>query len=281
MNKAVAAGVTLHDTERLSAHIMVARVSVSAFRKLRGLSRSGHWRLSVLRRVGAPFLFFRLARRKGLVAGGLAGLLLLYLLSSIVWFVEIKGAEQVPRDRILALAAANGLKPGALKSTFTGDVVERQLLLTLDRLSWAYVEIRGTLVVIHVAEKVVPDRELTAPGDIVAAFDGVIEDVIVMRGVPTVQEGDIVRAGQVLISGLIPPTSSLHAEKLANGEAPYIKAEGVLRARVWHEGYAEAALVHREEAFTGKRTRQIRLTCGNRQWLWGTASAYATFTKSE
>ena len=281
VNQAIQSGVMLRDVERLSEQIMVAKVSVSGFRRLRVLCRGGKWQLSIVKKVGLPFLFFRMARRKGLLAGGVVALLLIYLLSSVVWFVEVQGCEQVPRQRILELAAQFGLRSGALKSAFSGKVVERQLLLTLDRLSWAYVETRGTLAIIHVAEKVVPDPELTMPGDIVAAFDGVIEDLLVLRGVPLVKEGDIVRVSQVVISGLIPPNAPLHADKLAKGETPYIKAEGVVKARVWHEGYAEATLVQREQTVTGRVQRHYSLVLGTYIWSWKPAIRFKTYTSEE
>lgn len=281
INQAIQAGVILRDIERLSTQIMIAKVSVPGFRRLRLLCRGGNWRLSILKRVGLPFLLFRMARRKALLAGGIVALLLIYLLSSVVWFVEVHGCQQVPRQRILELAAQFGLHSGALKSAYSGKVVERQLLLTMDRLSWAYVETRGTLAIIHVAEKVVPDPELTMPGDIVAAFDGVLEELLVLRGVPLVKEGDAIRASQVIISGLIPPNSPLHAEKLAQGETPYIKAEGVVKARVWHEGYAEAALVAREQTFTGQVQRHYRLAWGKHVWRWEPTITYATYTNEE
>ncbi len=281
VNRAVAAGAHLYDVERLSAEMMVARVTAPVFRRLRVLCRAGAWRLSIVKRVGAPFLLLRLARRKGLIMGALAGLLFLYLLSSVVWFVEVEGLEQVPRERVLALAAECGLRPGVLKNAYSGPVVERQLLLTLDRLAWAYVETRGTLAVIHVAEKVVPDPALTMPGDIVAAFDGVLEEMLVLRGVPAAQVGDAVQVGQMLISGLIPPQDPLHAEKLAAGEPPYIKADGLVKARVWHEGYAEASLLQREETLTGRVRRRWRLQQDGRALGAEEAAPFATYTKEK
>ncbi|HHW10074.1 MAG TPA: sporulation protein YqfD [Firmicutes bacterium] len=269
INAAAHAGVVLRHVERLTADMLVTRVSAAGFRRLRRLAGRQEWRMTILKRVGLPFFLHKLARRKALIAGGLLALAIIYVLSSMVWFVEVKGALTVPGERLLAVAAQHGLYPGAWKRAFSSGEVERELLLTFDNLSWAYVETRGTLAVIHVAEKVFPDPELTLPGDIVALYDGMIVEIFVLRGIPVVAKGDTVRAGEVLISGLLPPQHPLHAEKIAKGEPPYLRAEGVVRALVWHEGRAEAALTERSEEPTGRRHRQIRLTVGSRDFFLG------------
>jgi similar to stage IV sporulation protein len=159
------------------------------------------------------------------------------------------------------------LSAGIAKRAFSPQVVEKQLLLALPDLTWVNVDVKGTLATIHVAERIVPDSDLTNPGDVVAAADGVVEKLVTLRGIPMVQEGDVVAAGQLLISGLIPPRAPEHKELVEKGGVPYVRADGITLARVWREGYAEAVLLQREKVPTGRVSRQLL-------WQWGGRSGY-------
>jgi similar to stage IV sporulation protein len=124
--------------------------------------------------------------------------------------------------------------------------------LAIDRLAWVNVEVSGTLATIRVAEKEIPEAALTQPGDVVARCDGVVQEIVTLYGIPVVAPGEVVTAGQLLISGLLPVQDKAYHDKAAKGEPPYIRAHGVVTARVWHEAVAEAGLLVRHEVPTGK-----------------------------
>lgn len=262
LNAATKAGIALHNVERLSQDLMVVTVNADLFGPLRTLTRATAWKISIVRRLGLSFTLRKLVRRRGLAIGGLLSFAALYVLSTFIWFVDVEGSVEVPVEQIMAVARASGLHPGVSKHDLSTRDVERSLLLTVDRLAWANVDIRGTLATIRVAEKAVPDTAITVPGDVMAAHDGVIEEIITMRGVPMVAVGDTVTAGQLLISGLIPVQDPAHSAKLAKGEPPYVHADGIVKAQVWYEGNAESALVIREDVLTGRVHRRL-------YWKWG------------
>lgn len=277
VNRAIGAGVALFDVRRLSSEMIVAKIGVRDFHRIRALSRQGPWKVTIIKRLGVPFAIRKLQRRKALLLGGLACVLIMAVLSSFVWFVDVQGVVDVPPARILAIARQAGLHPGVAKRAVSEIQVERELLLALPRLNWVNVELRGTLATLNVSERIVPDSDLTLPGDVVAATDGILEKMVTLRGIPMVQEGDSVRAGQLLISGLIPPQTPEHKERIAGGEAPYVRANGIARARVWHEGYAEGALLLREEIPTGRKSRQIIWQLRDSRGTLGALAPFAEF----
>lgn len=261
LNLAVGAGVPLHNVERPAPDMLVATIHGRYYRRIRALARR-RWRVTIVRRIGWAFALQKLMRRKTLMAGGLMAVAVLYALSTFVWFVDVQGAVEVPKESILEVARQAGLRPGARKRTLSTTTVERELILDLNRLAWVNVELWGTLAIVHVAERIVAEQDQALPGDIVAIADGVVEKIVTLRGVPMIQEGDPVVAGQLLISGLIPPQAPEHQELVAKGELPYLHAQGIVRARVWHEGLAEGALMRQEENPTGRAGRQLL-------WQWG------------
>lgn len=269
LNRSAQAGVWVWDAERLSTGMMVARVSLGGFRKIRALCRGQGWRVSIAEKVGAPFALARLARRKALVAGGVLCFLALYVASGYVWFVAVAGEEGLPVARILEVAKGAGLAPGVPKSEIDRHEVQRRLLLDIDELSWAVVRLDGTRAVIEATLRMGLDPAATRPGDLVAARDGIVQRVTVLSGHAVVAPGDTVAKGDVLISGFIPPGEPAHHEMLAAGKAPYVRADGTVAARVWYEGQALVPLVQRRERPTGKSARAVEVEWGDRLFRVG------------
>jgi similar to stage IV sporulation protein len=143
-------------------------------------------------------------------------------------------------------------------------------------LAWVNVQVQGTLATIFVAEKAIPDVQLNVPGDVVAAKDGVVEELVTLRGIPVIAEGEVVHAGQLLISGLLPPQDPAHKEKVTKGEPPYLHADGIVKAQVWHEGVAEADFTWQEEERTGNVNRRLLWQWKNRS---GSVGRSASFTR--
>jgi similar to stage IV sporulation protein len=275
LNSAVEARYVLRQVRRVAPDILVAAIPAPAFRKLRILARNGGWKISVVQRFGWPFFLRKLLRRRGFVVGAVLCLLVIYALSGHIWFISVSGAVVVPQEQILAVAREHGLRMGVPKSKVAQKSLERQILLAIDRLAWVNVEVSGTLATIRVAEKEIPEAALTQPGDVVARCDGVVQEIVTLYGIPVVAPGEVVTAGQLLISGLLPVQDKAYHDKAAKGEPPYIRAHGVVTARVWHEAVAEAGLLVRHEVPTGKASRRLHWQWGAHQGVWG---AEADFT---
>lgn len=240
-----------------------ANVSLPSFRRLRPIARRTRSRVRILERRGLPFALGRARRRPLMVGGALLSLAVLYVLSSLVWFVDIEGAEEFDPDLLREVVASLGLRPGVFKNSVDAREVERGLILAVNGLSWAAVEIHGTVAVVRVAEKdplEMPNIPLP-PADIVAAKDGVIVTLIVLAGQAVVKEGDTVKAGDLLIRGSQPiaaPTAPARpGEKPPPPPEKEVVASGLVRARVWHQTYAEVPLHSLSHQPTGRTWRRV------------------------
>ena len=187
-------------------------------------------------------------------------------MSSFVWFIEVKGNEQLSAYEVLDAAAGAGLKKGVAKWTLDTGVVEAAIADKLPLVSWTGVHIKGTKAIIEVAERVVPDEEDNRPAHVVASKAGLIKEVLVFNGHPVVNEGDTVMAGQVLISGEIPPfdassltTGEPKTEEKQHSASRFVHARGIVRARVWYEGYGEAKIEETELRPTGRSASRLSI----------------------
>lgn len=236
-----------------------ATILVKDFFKLRPSAKTSRSRVEAVAHHGLPFTIKKIKRRKLFIVGALLFPVALYLLSSYIWFVDITGLKTLPEAQIRQIVYLSGLKPGTEINSVNIQHVETELLAQRPEIAWININITGTRAVIEVTEKTVPKLTDKAPADIVAIKDGVISEIVAVAGQPLVKVGDTVKKGDILIKGVLPPikTPDSPAADAQPSDQPLrpVKAQGMIKARVWYESYGEAALAE---------TRYQRT--GNKQW---------------
>ncbi len=278
INMAITRGIFLWEIRRVNERTLRARVRISGFFGLRHISRRTRCRMRIRGRRGLPFLAVKIRKRKMLALGGLLFLMILYGLASFVWVVNVSGTNQLEPEQILEAANRHGLRVGTLRSQLDKSLIEDQLKEDFPAASFINLQIKGTTVNIEIVEKVLPPELETErqAAHIVARRDGIIEDVVVMAGLAQVKPGDTVRKGEVLISGIVPPAAE--QEQMPGVILPppletgprYVHAKGIVKARIWYEGYGDAYLVEKEELDSGEQTQQFWLNLRGKEVLvWG------------
>ena len=130
-------------------------------------------------------------------------LMSLYLPSRIL-FVSVEGNALVPTGKILEAAQNCGITFGASRRLVRSEKMKNSLIQAIPELQWAGINTSGCIAVISVGEKT--DNEILSEqdmrvGSIVASRDGVIQDYTVQRGSALCSIGQVVKKGQVLVSG--------------------------------------------------------------------------------
>ncbi|HEX3011106.1 MAG TPA: sporulation protein YqfD, partial [Syntrophomonadaceae bacterium] len=232
-----------------------------AYEALKNIAETNDFELMVTDRQGLPFYKNLLQRRMGFVTGALIFILALYLLSSFVWFINITGNHNVSKNRILLTAARHGVYQGAAKWKFSRTEVENAMLRDIAELSYVQLDISGVKANIKVVEKILPHTDITGPCHMIAAKDGVVEDVLVLEGEANTKPGTVVARGDILISGIIfPKVETNEAGKPDENTEPYeVRARGMVKARVWYEGYGECRLRTDKKVYTGRKQNVIYL----------------------
>lgn len=268
VNMAASRGIYLWEVTRIGEGAILMKVRVSSVKPLRHIARRTGCRFKIRARRGVPFMVTSLRRRKSMALGLALFLTGLYLLSSMVWFIDIKGNQRLAEAEILGAAAEAGLKKGVMKWQVNTAAVEARIEEKLPLVSWTGVYIKGTRVTIEVAERIVPAEEDRRPAHIVAGKAGLIKEVLILTGHPAVKEGDTVVPGQVLISGAIPPPEEPNkpGEEKKPEKGPkiikplrYVQARGIVRARVWYEGYGEAEITETGRRLTGRSETRLSM----------------------
>lgn len=178
---------------------------------------------------GLPDFLGRFRTRYAFLAGLVFALCAVSFLSRFVLTVEVSGNEQVPSAVILSQLRQLGVRPGVYGPGLDRKQLAQELIVGLDGLSWAALNLHGTRLEVLVREEVKsPDRiDERRNVDIVAQADGVVTHMEPELGDAVVKEGDVVAKGDVLISG----TVTLEPPQYSDQPNRYYQTHA--RGRVW------------------------------------------------
>ncbi|MFD0672068.1 sporulation protein YqfD [Cohnella sp. GCM10027633] len=256
LNAATAANIALWQITFAKDGSMTFGVSVPDFFRLRPLLRASGSRTRILSKHGLPFKMARLGRRKVFAGGMLAFVAALFVLSMLVWNVDIEGETRIPEAQILAAARAEGVYERQwswrLDDTAT---LSQKLVKRLPDAAWIGVEKKGTTIVITVVDSTKPEvKPIEGPSDLVANSDAVVTRIVAESGRPKVERNDRVRKGDVLVSGLLGDERNNRA----------VVSKGTVMGLVWHEYKIVSPMSKKIKSYTGEsRTRGYWLI-GNR-----------------
>ena len=181
---------------------------------------------------------------------------LVFWLQGHIWFFTVSGNETVPAEKILWVLEENGIRFFTRADSLDMNTVKNQVLEDLPELGWITINTEGghaQVVVRERTEKPVTAQD-SAPSNVVAKKSGVISRVEVTGGTATVEEGDIVSEGDLLISGV----SDLDKTLLLT------RAQGEVYANTWNPVAAKTADFITEKTYTGREKSGYQLTLGKK-----------------
>ncbi len=147
--------------------------------------------------------------KRGLCVGIFLSLILCILLSNTVWDVKVEGNRSISDSEIVTKLSELGFNIGDFWPMINRTEIENEFLFKTKEISWININRRGTVAYVVVSEKDKISGEedkaqKTGYANIVASVGCVIEEITVKRGQAEVKPGDVVKAGDILISGVLP-----------------------------------------------------------------------------
>lgn len=201
------------------------RMFLSDYMKIRPTARSASVRLRAERRIGFPFFIKKYRRRKGLLFGAAAAIIILTVMSQFVWDIKVTGAEGLSETELYSVFEECGLKVGMLKSSLDINSVERQVQLKIPEIRWIAVNALNNVAMVEIKQKSErPEMKIeTYPCNIIAAEDGVITDITVSAGTCEVKRGSAAAKNSLLVNSV---------EKIGEDKQKYVHSEAVIMADV-------------------------------------------------
>jgi similar to stage IV sporulation protein len=258
INFAIARGIYLWDIVRIDYTTLEAKIGLSGYKELRHIVKKAGCRVKINTKIGYPFFMHRIRARKMLMFGFMIAIFMVMLTTSFVWDIEVVGAENIEKEEIVKKLETLGLTTGIFKYKLDLSGIETNIMIEMEELAWVGIELRGTKAIVEVVEKVQPPEKvpIEIPCDIIASKNGVIEKVIAKSGDAMAQKGDIVKAGQLLVTGTI----------LREGQdTRYVHSLGEVYAKTYYEIDDEMSIIKVNKIKTGKKFVKRTLKIGESQ----------------
>lgn len=251
INNLTRRGITVWDVSRHGNDALVFHMEVADLFKLRQIVRKSDCKVTFLQGKGLPFLWKRVLKNSGFLVGIVAFLLCIFLLSNMIWRIEVHNAKPETEYMIRKELDRMGVKIGKLQFNVDDvDTIQRKLSDQIEVLTWVGVELKGTTYHFQVVEKQQPEKvEATSPQNLVAKKKAVITHMFVEKGKSIVKVNDYVGKGQLLVSGFIGP------EK----ESKIVPAKGVIKGQTWYKASVTIPLKTKFSVYNGAEQTQYYL----------------------
>ncbi|AOH55754.1 sporulation protein YqfD [Peribacillus muralis] len=255
-------GLHIWDLKRVGSETLIFHMDFRDIPKLRQVMRKSDCKVSFMQGRGFPFLVKRVMKNSGFLVGLIAFLLCIFVLSNMVWGIEVKDAKPATEHAIRKELDKMGVKIGKLQF-FVDDVdtIQRKLSDRISALTWVGVELKGTTYHFRVVEKRQPKEvEKTSPQNLVASKKAVIADMYVKKGQSIVNVNDYVGKGQLLVSGLIGKED----------KQEIVSAQGVIKGKTWYNAEVKIPMKTKFSVLNGNETNKHYLKMGDFSLpVWG------------
>ncbi|MBC8631179.1 sporulation protein YqfD [[Eubacterium] tenue] len=195
--------INIYEVKRVTntkIEIKLDRKDIKAFKKI---YRNSKYDIKVKQKMGLPFLAKRIYKYKGMWICAIISLLILMSTSMFVTDVYIQAPEGIDKVLVRKELEKAGVKPGVYKKSIDRKQVRDIVMGKFDDIAYVSINVKGTNIFVTVTKKdeSLKEKKETNYCNVIAKKNGIIDKVIPRSGNQVVNVGDIVREGDVLVSG--------------------------------------------------------------------------------
>lgn len=203
LNTLIRNKVNVYDVKRISNTKIELKVDRKSIRALKGIYRGSKFEVKIKQKTGLPFLARRIYRYKGMWICAMLSLVLLMSTSLFVTDVYIKAPEGIDKVLVRKELEKAGVRPGVYKKGIDRKEVRDQIMGEFGDIAYVSINVKGTNIFVTITKKdeSLQEKKETNYCNIIAKKNGIIEKVIPRSGKQVANVGDIVRKGDVLVSG--------------------------------------------------------------------------------
>lgn len=145
INRCIQQNLRIWDIRRVGDETMVCYILLEDIKKIRSIVRHTKVKVWFIERRGAPFFLRRMRSRVGFVAGFISFIFILFILSNMVWNIEIEGATPQIEHELNQVVKELGIKRGKFQFVLP-NVEEIQHVVTnrIEAATWIGVKLNGT-----------------------------------------------------------------------------------------------------------------------------------------
>lgn len=195
--------------------------------EIKGIAQDKNVKIKVINGTKEYRLRNKIKKRKAFMVGILGFVGIIYYLSTHIWVININTENYVSPYEIRTYLGTIGIKPGIKKNMLDVFKLENLIQEENKNVVWVRARIEGTKLDVNILERQNPPNieEDKSPCDLVAKKDGEIQRVYTKSGTSIVEEGQIVKKGDILVRGVQGKEESTYE----------VKAEGKVMAKTFYE----------------------------------------------
>ena len=218
-------------------------------KRLNELCVSHGIRISVDSFFGLPSVLLNNRHRYGILIGTLLAVLVVVISRMFLWDIRVSGTSSMSEADIIDLLEEQGFCIGQLINRIDVDIVENKVLIASKDISWIAINLNGTVAFVEVREalQIQENDNVKSPANLVASKDGQIELAEVYEGDLLVTKGQLVRKGDILVSGVY--------DSMPWGYR-YTRARGNVYARTVCTLHIEIPYEYREKTYSDEKIEE-------------------------
>ena len=195
--------IYVYNVNRIDKNKIKFNIDRDNLKKLKKIHRSNKFNIKVKKQTGIPFIAKRIYTYRGMVICAVISLIILMSTSQFVTDVYITAPEGIDKVALKKELYIQGVKPGVYKKSIDRKVVRDNIMGKFNEIAYVSINVKGTNIFVNITKKeeTKNSEENSNYCNIIATKDGIIEKVVPRSGEAVVEEGDIVKKGDVLVNG--------------------------------------------------------------------------------
>jgi similar to stage IV sporulation protein len=244
INSCLTSGIQIWDIQPLENGRVLASISVVDVLKAKTILKENKLKIRIKEKKGTPFLLRKLWRRNGFLIGMFSFIFILFLLSNMIWNINVTGANPKTEYQLKKAAVELGITKGKLIFLLPNvREIQRELTEKMENVTWIGVTRHGTTYRFEVVEKEIPkEKQVTGPRHLVATKKAMVYSMFVEKGQPVISIHDYVQKGTLLVSGMIGKAD----------KTTLVSAKGKVYGEVWYQTKVSVPLNTSFQTYTGK-----------------------------
>lgn len=241
-------------------------ISLKGFYQLRPIVRKTGTKVVILQRYGLPFFVPVVISRKIFVLGFFLCVGFWLWSSNYIWNIELDGNYQITEDMFLSYLKENEIQVGMKTENLDIELLEKEVRNYFPEITWISAKLDGTKLIIELKENdaliISTLNEEKKPANIVSEYDGIIESIVVRKGIPKVSKGDEVAKDLILVEGSVP----VYNEDATIKEYIFVEAEAdiYLRHTITYSDFEKIAYIKKD--YTGREKKRYFARIGENEF---------------
>ena len=256
INICISKKIFLWNVKREKSTILYANVNIKDYKRLKEIVRKTKSSIKIERKRGLPFIIHKYRKRKIFLGLFIFILISFITMSNFVWNIEIIGNKKIDKEELIECLNENGLKIGSNKNKIDTSKIINNIRLERDDIAWVGINLKGTNAIVEIKEsdkapEILDEKDYC---NIVSDRNAMITKLNIQNGTSAVKVGDIVKPGDILVSG--------HMEGKYTGYR-YVHSQADIEAKVWYSKKEKFFLNQEIQVPTGATEKKYTLNLNN------------------